>query len=140
MHTPIPPQIPSRCSALLLTLLTSLSQAQTPAPKTAPPGDALRGQALYQARCAACHSPDFNGVGPAHRGVFGRAAGMAPGYAGYSVALKRSGLVWTEANLHRWLSDPEALVPGQAMGFSVPDAGERADVIAYLRTLTPAAK
>jgi cytochrome c len=38
----------------------------------AAPADATRGQAVYQARRAACHSPDFNGVGPAHRGVFGR--------------------------------------------------------------------
>jgi cytochrome c len=97
--------------------------------------DAARGQALYQARCVACHSADFNGVGPAHRGVFGRLAGTAKGYAGYSAALKRSGLVWTEANLDRWLADPEALVPGQAMGISVADASERADVIAFLRTL-----
>jgi len=100
--------------------------------------DATRGQALYQARCAACHSPDFNGVGPAHRGVFGRLAGTAKGYAGYSAALKKSGLTWNEANLDRWLADPEALVPGQAMGISVPDAGERADVIAFLHTLARA--
>lgn len=104
----------------------------------AAPADATRGQAVYQARCAACHSPDFNGVGPAHRGVFGRLAGTAKGYASYSAALKKSGLTWTEANLDRWLADPEALVPGQAMGISLPDAGERADVIAFLRTLAKA--
>ena len=97
--------------------------------------DPARGQALYQDRCAACHSPDFNGVGPAHRGVFGRLAGTAKGYGGYSTALKRSGLTWTEANLDRWLADPEAMVPGQAMGISLPDANERADVIAFLRSL-----
>lgn len=97
--------------------------------------DAARGQALYQARCTACHSPDFNGIGPAHRGVFGRLAGTAQGFANYSPALKRSGLIWTEANLDRWLADPEALVPGQAMGISLPDPAERADVIAFLRSL-----
>ena len=100
--------------------------------------DAARGQAVYQARCAACHSPDYNGVGPAHRGVFGRLAGTAKGFGNYSAALKRSGVTWTEANLDRWLADPEALVPGQAMGVSLPDAGERADVIAFLRTLAKA--
>ncbi|MFG6487530.1 c-type cytochrome [Roseateles sp. BYS78W] len=114
--------------ALALLAAAQLTQA----------ADATRGQALYQARCAACHSPDFNGVGPAHRGVFGRLAGTAKGYAGYSAALKKSGLTWNEANLDRWLADPEALVPGQAMGISVPDAGERADVIAFLRTLAKA--
>lgn len=94
-----------------------------------------RGALLYQARCAACHAVDFHGIGPAHRGVFGRPAATAKGYGAYSLALQRSGLVWTEANLDRWLADPEALVPGQAMGVTLPDAAERADVIAFLRSL-----
>jgi len=120
-----------------LDILIPLALLAAAANASAAP-DATRGQALYQARCAACHSPDFNGVGPAHRGVFGRLAGTAKGFTGYSAALKKSGLIWTEANLDRWLADPEALVPGQAMGFSLPDAGERADVIAFLRTLAKA--
>ncbi|MBS0448880.1 MAG: c-type cytochrome [Proteobacteria bacterium] len=95
-------------------------------------GDADRGQALYQSRCAACHSIDYNGVGPAHKGVFGREAGQATGFD-YSPALKASHLIWTEANLDRWLTDPEKLVPGQRMNFSVPDAKDRADLIAYLQ-------
>jgi cytochrome c len=112
-----------------------LSAALLAATTQALAADATRGQAVYQARCAACHSVDFNGIGPAHRGVFGRLAGTAKGYAGYSAALKKSGLTWTEANLDRWLTDPEALVPGQAMGISLSDAAERADVIAFLRSL-----
>lgn len=95
-------------------------------------GDAAAGRALYQARCGACHSLDFNGVGPAHRGVFGRPAGLAKGYA-YSPALSAAKIVWTEETLDRWLADPEQTVPGQRMGFSVADAKERADVIAYLK-------
>lgn len=39
-------------------------------------GDADAGRVLYQARCAACHSLDYNGAGPAHCGVLGRAAGQ----------------------------------------------------------------
>jgi cytochrome c len=115
--------------ALAGALTLALPQAH------AQPADALRGQALYQARCSACHSADYNGVGPAHRGVVGRAAASAKGFAAYSPALKGSGLVWTAANLDRWLADPESLVPGQSMGVSVPDAAERADLIAFLRTL-----
>jgi cytochrome c len=99
-------------------------------------GDATRGQALYQSRCTACHSPDHSGVGPAHRGVVGRAAGQAPGYANYSPALKASGLTWNDATLDRWLADPEKLVPGQRMGVNVPDVAERADLIAYLKQLS----
>jgi cytochrome c len=99
--------------------------------------DAEAGRALYQARCTACHSLDFNGVGPAHRGVFGRAAARAPGYA-YSDALKASGVVWNEDTLDRWLADPEKVAPGQRMGVSVPDAKERSDLIAYLKSVSAA--
>ena len=95
-------------------------------------GDAEAGRVLYQARCTACHSLDYNGVGPAHRGVVGRAAARAKGFA-YSEALKSSHLVWTEEALDRWLADPEKAAPGQRMGISVPDARERADLIAYLK-------
>src|SRR5262245_60977843 len=95
-------------------------------------GDAEAGKALYQARCAACHSLDYNGVGPAHRGVFGRAPAQAPGYA-YSDALKAVRRVWNDETLDRWLANPEAVAPGQKMGVSVADANERSDLIAYLK-------
>lgn len=93
-------------------------------------GDPVRGQALYGA-CMGCHSLDENDVGPKHRGVVGRRAGVVPGYH-YSTALMNSGLVWTPANLDRWLSGPQALVPGAKMFFSLSDAQKRADIIAYL--------
>ena len=102
-------------------------------------GDVEAGRAAYQMRCAACHSVNFNGIGPSHRGVFDRQAGQASGFQGYSKALKRSNLVWTESNLDRWLTDPEKLVPGQAMGINVPEAIVRADLIAYLKSI-PATK
>jgi cytochrome c len=94
--------------------------------------DPVNGKALYQARCAVCHSVDFNGVGPSHRGVFGRPAAKAKGFA-YSKALASSGLVWNESSLDRWLADPEKLVPGQTMGMSVPEGQARADLIAFLK-------
>jgi len=43
-----------------------------------------------------------------------------------------SGLVWTPTNLDRWLSGPQALVPGAKMFFSLSDAQKRADIISYL--------
>jgi len=95
-------------------------------------GDAAHGEQLYLSRCGACHSMDDNRAGPAHRGVFGRKAGLAPGFD-YSPALKASGIVWNEKTLGRWLTNPEKLVRGQKMGFSVPDAKDRADLIAYLK-------
>ena len=98
-------------------------------------GDAEIGRTLYQGRCTACHSLDYNGVGPAHRGVFGRRIASAPGFA-YSDALKSRQQNWTESALDQWLADPEKFAPGQRMGISVPDAKERSDLIAYLRLIS----
>ena len=94
-------------------------------------GDAARGAKVYQ-DCMLCHALDHNEIGPRHRGVFGRRAGTLADYD-YSAALKASGIVWNEATLDRWLTDPPALVPGTKMMFSVDDAQDRADVIAFLR-------
>ncbi|MGY3348147.1 MULTISPECIES: c-type cytochrome [unclassified Bradyrhizobium] len=94
-------------------------------------GNVARGQTLYKG-CADCHSIDENGVGPMHKGVVGRKAGSVAGYD-YSPELKNSGIVWTEENLDRWLSGPQAMVPETKMFFDVPDAQDRADIIAFLK-------
>lgn len=115
-------------------IVASLAIAGSAAPRAAPPagpaGDPVRGRVVYQA-CMACHSLDDDDVGPRHRGVVGRAAGLVPGYA-YSPALRHSGLVWDAATLDRWLTNPQALVPGAKMFFTLPSPQDRADVIAYL--------
>jgi len=121
-----------RPAALAIAALASALHAAShhrPAPARAT-GDAVHGAALYQA-CMGCHSLDENDVGPRHRGVVGRRAGTVPGYA-YSPALKASGLVWTPANLNRWLTNPQALVPGAKMYFAVAKPQDRADIIAFL--------
>ena len=116
-------------AAALLTVMAALAVHPAGAARAA---DAERGGALYEARCGACHSLDAHRVGPMHRGVFGRRAGSAPGYD-YSPALKGAGMVWDAASLDAWLKNPEALVPGQRMGYSVPLASDRDDLVAYLR-------
>jgi cytochrome c len=94
-------------------------------------GDAVHGATVYR-QCMICHALDKNGIGPSHRNVFGRAAGSAANYS-YSAALKGSNIVWNETTLDQWLVDPQALVPGTKMMFSVDDAQDRADVIAFLK-------
>src|SRR5258706_14858330 len=88
-------------------------------------GDAEHGKGLYDARCSACHSIEYNGAGPAHKGLFGRKAGSAPGF-GYSKALKDSGVVWNEETLSKWLANPEGFIPGQKMFIHTPEAADRA--------------
>ena len=89
-------------------------------PALAETGSVARGKALYGERCVACHSVDANRVGPMHHGVLGRRAGTAPGYV-YSDALRGSTLVWRRETLQAWLKDPEALIPGQQMGYQVEE-------------------
>ena len=50
-------------------------------------------------------------------------------------ALQSSGIVWDEAKLDAFIANPAKLVPGTNMAILVPDAQERADVIAYVKTL-----
>ncbi len=94
--------------------------------------DAASGQTLYKTMCVACHSIDYNGVGPAHKGLFGKKAGSRADYV-YSPAVKASSIVWANKTLDKWLANPEKLIPGQKMGFMVPLAKDRADLIAYLQ-------
>ena len=49
--------------------------------------------------------------------------------------MKKSGLKWDDANLHKWLENPKALVPGTKMVFpGVKDETERDDLIAYIES------
>jgi cytochrome c len=98
-----------------------------------------RGQLVYAARCAACHSLDENRTGPRHRGVLNRPVGSVPDFD-YSPALRNSQLLWTRANLRAWLTDPEALIPGQGMDFHLDRDQDRDDVVAYLASLAPPGK
>jgi cytochrome c len=96
-------------------------------------GDAARGEKRYE-ECAACHSVerDHNGVGPSLHGIFDRKAGTASDFR-YSPALKRSGITWTADTLNAFIADPQGFVPANRMPYAgMPDAADRADVIAYL--------
>jgi cytochrome c len=94
-------------------------------------GDPAAGEAVYS-RCQGCHSLEYNRTGPKHCGVVGRRAGSVPGYD-YSDAMRKSGIVWSQKTLERFLADPPKTVPGTTMTYAgVPQAKDRADVIAYL--------
>jgi cytochrome c len=111
-----------RLAALLILLLASPALAA---------GDPERGAQVYEG-CQDCHAIDKNDVGPRHRGVFGRKAGSLPDFD-YSPALRGAGFVWDEATLDKWLTDPQAFLPGVRMFYHLGEAQDRADVIAFLR-------
>jgi cytochrome c len=94
-------------------------------------GNTAHGETLYK-DCQNCHSIEKNDVGPMHKGVVGRAAGTVPGYD-YSAALRNAKIVWTEENLDKWLTDPQAFIPETKMFFAVDNPQDRADLIAFLK-------
>lgn len=95
-------------------------------------GDPVRGKQLFERRCTGCHAMTSDREGPRLAGVFGRKAGSVPGFA-YSGGLKKSGLVWDQATLGKWLTDPDLMVPDNNMSFRVPNGEERRDIIAFLK-------
>lgn len=123
------PRATALAVAAVVVVLAAASVYAVTAPNN-PTGNPTHGKTVYQV-CMGCHSLDEDDLGPRHRGVVGRAAGTVPGYA-YSLALKNSHIVWDRETLDRWLTNPQALVPGAKMFFAMPNAQDRADVIAYL--------
>jgi cytochrome c len=95
-------------------------------------GDAAHGKVVFEKRCTGCHALNVDREGPRLAGVFGRKAGSVPGFS-YSAGLKNLDLTWNETTLEKWLSGPDAVVPDTNMGFYVPKAEERRDVIAYFK-------
>lgn len=102
--------------------------------------DISKGERAMNAKCASCHKWDAsnpNGTGPGLYAVVGRAMGAAPGFK-YSAALGGSGKAWSYEELNGFLEKPAAWMPGTAMNFAgLNRPSERADVIAYLASLTP---
>ena len=98
-------------------------------------GDPARGESLFNSRCRACHAADRDASGPRIRGVFGRTAGAVAGFR-YSSAMARVGTVWNDETLDAFLAAPAKAIPRTAKSTRVADPQDRADLIAYLKTLT----
>lgn len=132
-----------------------LKIAEAPAPtaggesKPAGPGDITpllasadvkTGEQFTHRICIACHTFDKggkNGVGPNLYGVVGRPHDSEAGFD-YSPAMEKfKGQPWTFDALNHWLYKPSAYAPGTRMSFAgITSDKQRADVIAYLRTLS----
>ena len=66
-----------------------------------------------------------------------RPQGRRPRRFNFSAAMKAKGGTWTYDDLNTFLTNPKGFVPGTAMGFAgIQKDSQRADVIAYLRTLS----
>lgn len=100
--------------------------------QTAGSADADRGRLVFEKRCTGCHAMTQDREGPHLEGVYGRMSGRVHGFD-YSSALRNARVVWSDDTLDRWLTDPDAFVPGNNMDFHVANQQERADLIRYLR-------
>ena len=99
--------------------------------------DVEKGKAAFE-QCAACHSLDGSGDydGPSLKGVIGRRAGSLDDYR-YSAAMKRSDVTWDATTLAKYITDPQAFIPGNRMAFAgIADQTERDDLIAFLTIAT----
>jgi cytochrome c2 len=104
--------------------------ASTPLVRAADPE---KGKSVFE-QCAACHSLGDPGDydGPMLKGVIGRKAGSLEDYR-YSAAMKRSDVTWDATTLDKYVTDPQAFIPGNRMAFAgISDKAERDDLIAYL--------
>nr|WP_173935210.1 cytochrome c family protein [Chelativorans sp. Marseille-P2723] len=104
--------------------------------------DPSAGESVFR-RCQACHTVDEGGanrVGPNLWGVVNNAVAAHEGFS-YSAALEEFSQggqeTWTYENLDHFLLNPRGFIPGTAMAFAgLRNVEDRADVIAYLRTLS----
>ena len=107
--------------------------------------DAAAGKTAFK-KCEACHTVEAGKTkptGPNLLGVFGRKAGA--GDFKYSDAIQKAaakGLTWDEKSLDAYIEDPKKFLAGVSgdpkaankMQFSLKNAAERANIIAYLKT------
>ena len=121
--------------ALSAALLVALSGSALAA------GDAAKGKQVFDESCAKCHliGPEATTlIGPELNGIVGRKAASVdyPMYSDEMKTLGNLGVVWTEENLDKWIANPKALLPNSYMTVfpGLPDASDRANVIAYLKT------
>ncbi len=125
---------------------------ETPKPKEAPKkeakpaasagavlaaGDVARGAKLAARKCRVCHSLKAGGpnkIGPNLYGVVGRKRASYEGYR-YSKAMKAKGGTWSPEEIDIFLTNPGKFVKGTNMAVKIKKPDQRADIIAYLKTL-----
>jgi cytochrome c len=98
---------------------------------------AADGADIFNNNCAVCHStdPGTNKLGPSLAGIVGRKSASLGDYS-YSPAMTKLNVTWDKATLDKYLTDPQAMVPGTKMIFpGVKDANDRKALIDYLATL-----
>lgn len=138
---------PEKAAYIINVPAEKTETAAAPAEKAEPiakrlaSADPAKGQAVAKA-CQSCHNfqkGGANGQGPALWGVVERQQGSAPGfnYSADIAGLGSKGGKWTFDNLDHFIENPKGYAAGTKMTYAgVKDPKARADVIAYLRSLS----
>jgi cytochrome c len=106
-------------------------------------GHIKKGEKVFR-KCKACHMVGPKAkkrVGPVLNDVLDRKAGTVEGfkYSKAMIAKGEEGLVWTEENIDKYLTQPKKFIPKNKMAFpGLKKAEDRANVIAYLKQFTKA--
>jgi cytochrome c len=91
-------------------------------------------------QCHACHTLTKGGpnrVGPNLWNIVDSKRGEGRNGFNFSSAMKSKGGTWTDDELNKFLAGPQQYIPGTKMTFAgVKDDQKRADLIAYLHTLS----
>jgi cytochrome c len=104
--------------------------------------DSSQGSKLFEMTCTPCHNyekgtqPDMYAQTLNLYGVVGRKAASVEGFQ-YSEDLRRSGIVWDEAKIDRFITAPKKMIPGTRMELSgVDDEKVRRDIVRFLGSLS----
>jgi cytochrome c len=95
--------------------------------------DAASGEQVFE-KCAICHSvvAGQHMMGPSLNGLIGRRAGTVEGFS-FSIALRDSGVVWSDTTLDAFLKSPQSFIPGTVMPFGgIQNIAERTALVCYL--------
>jgi cytochrome c len=118
---------------LLGAVLVTMACAQIQLPTAKPPD----GATLFKQQCGTCHTS--NETDPVRQGpslfkVIGRRAGAVEDFK-YSSGFAKADIVWDEAKIDAWITNPQEVIPGSMMAYRQARPEVRAAIIAYLKEL-----
>jgi len=140
----IPDEAPKTAAIKIVGMATAMAPAAASGLASIIPllasADVAKGTAFVQQQCSACHTLNQGGaagVGPNLYGVLGAKMFAGAGFSYSDAAKGKAKGSWNYNNINAWLADPQGFAPGTAMSYSgIKNTQTRADVVAYLRTLS----